>query len=77
MPKYVNTENPTGSIADVKAKGVWANGMWRLEIKRKLNTGNPDDVLLKKGETLKVGIGIFNRSEADDHNISETLDFQF
>lgn len=77
MPKYLLTENPAGSITDVKAKGVWKNGMWRLEIKRKLNTGNADDAAFQRGEAVKAGIGIFNRSEADDHNISEVLTFQF
>ncbi len=77
MPKYFFTPNPQGSIVDVKAKGVWKNGMWYLEIERKLNTGNTDDVVFVKGKRIKAGIGIFNCSEADDHNISETLIFKF
>jgi len=66
-----------GSITDVKAKGVWKNGMWLLEIKRKMDTGHPDDVVFVKGKAVKAGIGIFNHSETDDHTISETLIFQF
>ncbi len=77
MPKYTVLPNPSGSIADVKAKGVWKDGMWHLEIKRLLNTGNDDDLVFEKGQSVKAGIGIFNASETTDHNISDTLVFQF
>ena len=77
MPKYLFSQNPKGSVVDVKAKGVWRNGMWMLELKRKLNTGNEDDIAFIEKSTVKSGIGIFNSSEADDHNISEVIIFQF
>ncbi len=77
MPKYTVLRNTTGSIADVKAKGVWKDGMWHLEIKRLLNTGNDDDLVFEKGRSVKAGIGIFNASETTDHNISDILVFQF
>ncbi len=32
-----------GSRADVHAKGVYANGVWTVELKRLLDTGNSDD----------------------------------
>ncbi|MCP3867343.1 MAG: hypothetical protein GY703_04440 [Gammaproteobacteria bacterium] len=78
MLKYVLTESPEGSVADVSAKGVWSDGKWRLELSRKLNTGNDDDVSfpLDRGE-VKGGIAVFDRSENDDHAISETLVFDF
>jgi hypothetical protein len=31
--------NTGGSRADVKAYGLWANGMWTVEIQRTLDTG--------------------------------------
>lgn len=77
MPKYLFKQNPSGSITDVKAKGIWKNGLWMLELKRKLDTGNNDDVIFTKGNQVKSGIGIFNASEANDHNISEVIIFQF
>ncbi len=77
MPKYFFTEDPKGSITDVKAKGVWKNGKWKLELKRKLDTGHPDDVVFKRNMRLKAGIGIFNASKTTDHNISKVLVFQF
>ena len=77
MPKYILTKNPSGSIADIKAKGVWANGKWTLELERAMNTGNPDDVVFQKGKAVKGAIAVFNRSGDEKHNISETLTFQF
>lgn len=77
MPKYILADNPEGSISDVKAKGVWRNGVWTVEITRKLNTGHSDDVVFAKGKAVKGGIAIFNRTGDDDHTTSDTLTFQF
>ncbi len=78
MPKYVLSKSPKGSVADVSARGVWSDGRWQLELSRKLNTNNRDDVVfpLKSGK-IKGGIAVFDRSENDDHAISETLTFEF
>ena len=78
MPKYVLEEWPEGSVADVSARGVWSDGRWRLELSRKMETGNDDDVAfpLEQGKVLG-GIAVFDRSENDDHAISDTLTFEF
>ncbi|MBU0673395.1 MAG: hypothetical protein KJ950_01975 [Proteobacteria bacterium] len=77
MPKYIMIENPTGSVADVKAKGVWKDGRWTLEVKRLLNTGNKDDAVFELGKAIQGGIAVFDRSGDEHHNISSTLIFQF
>ncbi len=77
MPKYYLHDNPKGSIADVKAKGVWKNGKWFLEMRRKLDTGHDDDVVFFKGKKVAAGIGIFNHSKTVDHNVSKVLTIQF
>jgi hypothetical protein len=77
MPKYFLYDNPKGSIADVKAKGIWKKGKWFLEMRRKLDTGHDDDVVFLKGKKVAAGIGIFNHSKTDDHNISKVLMIQF
>lgn len=77
MPKYILSENPKGSIADVQAKGLWRNGKWHLEIKRKFNTGNADDVVFSVGKAVLGGIAVFNSSDDRDHVISKTLKFVF
>ena len=77
MPSYSLTRNPSGSIADIRAKGVWKGGMWTVVMKRKLSTGNPDDVKFSSGKSVKGGIAVFDQSGNDRHDISETLVFQF
>ena len=78
MPKYLLTPSPSGSVVDVAARGVWADGRWRLELSRKLSTGNDDDVALpQQPGTMLGGIAVFDRSENDDHAISATLTFEF
>ncbi len=76
MPKYQLLE-PTGSIADIKANGVWKENHWLLELSRKLNTGHDDDVLFMIGQIYRGGIAIFDATENSQHLISETLQFQF
>lgn len=77
VPKYILADNPQGSIADIKAKGVWKDGQWTLELKRKLDTGNSDDKAFSRGESVLGGIAVFDHSGNEDHNYSETLTFQF
>jgi len=77
MPKYQLHAKPEGSIADVKAKGVWKDGYWQLELRRKLDTGHNDDVKFVLGQSVRGGISVFDASENDNHIISETLLFQF
>lgn len=77
MPKYILNPGATGSVADVKAIGVWENGRWKLELSRKMDTGNGDDVVFTRGKQLKGGIAVFDNSADEDHVISETLLFQF
>lgn len=77
MPKYILTSNPQGSIADVHCKGIWQNGKWNLEIRRKLNTAHPDDVIFAQGKAIKAGLAIFDHSGDDNHVISDTFTFQF
>ncbi|HCE42624.1 MAG TPA: hypothetical protein DET40_03650 [Lentisphaeria bacterium] len=48
---------PTGSAADVKAKGTWKEGVWTVEFCRKIKTGNPDDMDLS-GKS-NIGLSIF------------------
>lgn len=77
MPKYVLNHSVSGSVADVSAKGVWREGQWTLELRRKLNTGHPDDVVFAPGKGVPGGIAVFDRSGDKNHNISDNLLFQF
>lgn len=77
MPKYVLTKDPQGSSADVKVKGKWQDGKWCLEIRRKRDTGQADDVVFPTSGTLVGGVAIYDHSGDDDHVISDNLVFQF
>jgi hypothetical protein len=59
LPQYVLRE-PEGSAADVQAFGRYLDGHWIVELRRKLNTGNADDKLLRPGTAYPIGFGMFD-----------------
>jgi len=60
------TVNPGGAGADfrsdtqVRAKHIGSG--WQIEIKRKLNSGDPTDAVFVVGEEIPFGLSIFNNS---------------
>lgn len=73
VSSYKINETATGSIADVKAKGIWGNDMWTLEMGRSLNTGNEDDAVFSKGQTIQMAIAAFNDVDGKKHSVSDIL----
>ena len=73
MPRYQVNTSPTGSIADVKAKGVWRDGKWYLELARKLDTGHADDAVIPAAGEIEIAIAGFNGVSGKRHSVSETL----
>jgi hypothetical protein len=59
LPQYLQRE-PEGSAADVQAFGRYVDGHWVVELRRKLNTGNADDKILRAGTAYPIGFGIFD-----------------
>ena len=59
VPQYL-PGTPTGSAADVRAKGAWADGKWTLEFARRLDTGNPDDTRFDVARSDKFAVGVHN-----------------
>ena len=53
LPRYYQI-TPTGSAADVKAAGKWKDGFWIVELRRRLETGNPDDLGLAKTDGMSI-----------------------
>ncbi|MBN1864230.1 MAG: hypothetical protein JW808_04960 [Victivallales bacterium] len=49
LPRFFN-RSPSGSMADVDAKGRWDKKTLSIEFGRKLHTGNEDDITLGIGE---------------------------
>jgi hypothetical protein len=59
LPQYLLRE-PDGSAADVQAFGRFSGGEWVVELRRKLNTGNSDDKILRPGTVYPIGFAIFD-----------------
>jgi hypothetical protein len=70
MPRYEVNTAAAGSIADVKAKGVWRDGRWHLEMSRKLNTGNADDAVIPAAGQIEVAVAAFNDVDGRYHSTS-------
>ena len=58
LSKYIPVQ-PEGSRADVRAKGVWSNKQWTIEVGRKLNTGHDDDVVFRPGALHLFGVSCY------------------
>jgi len=61
VPQFVPGK-PTGSAADVRAKGTWADGKWTLVLARKLDTGNKDDTTFDPARSYKMALGAFDKT---------------
>lgn len=59
---------PAGSQADVRAKAKWDDGVWTLEIARRLDTGHADDAVIDREKTSKFAIAVFDASEGQVHD---------
>ncbi|MEN8180820.1 MAG: ethylbenzene dehydrogenase-related protein [Pseudomonadota bacterium] len=70
-PAY-KLRKPSGSRADVRAKGQWNNGFWSVEFSRKLVTGHHDDVALEAGRSYRFGVSRYEiagrKAESDIEN---------
>jgi hypothetical protein len=61
VPRYL-PGTPSGSAADVQAKGAWADGKWTVEFARKLATGQPDDTAFSASGAYRMGVSVHDRS---------------
>lgn len=77
QPSVEVVEEPSGSVADVMARGEWRDGYWNLEMSRKLDTGHDDDVVFAPGSSRIGAIGVFNKTSHEHKSVSGTLEFRF
>jgi hypothetical protein len=75
IPQYV-PGNPSGSAADVRAKGVWTDGRWTLEMGRRLDTDHIDDTAFNLKRSYKMGVASFDHTE-NVHNASGLIELYF
>lgn len=64
VPAFVS-QRPSGSRADIQAKGVWRDGRWTIEFRRKLDTGHPDDIRFALDQTYQFGISRYEIAGRD------------
>lgn len=50
------SQQPTGSRADVKARGKWYEGNWTIEFSRQIKTGNSDDIQFSASNSYVFGL---------------------
>ncbi len=73
LPSIEPNARPEGSVADVAARGRGSRGVWSLELARRLDTGNADDVAFRAGSRMLFQIAVFNRNSDENKSISEPL----
>jgi hypothetical protein len=67
---------PTGSAADVQAKGAWADGKWTLELARKMNIDHGDDTEFDTSRSYKFAVGVQNDT-GDMDKASGVIELRF
>ncbi len=50
---------------DVKGKGAWKNGVWRIAFTRKLHTGDDKDVQIVPGEFKQIAFAIWEGAKGE------------
>jgi hypothetical protein len=76
VPRYA-ARTPSGSMADVTAKGSWSEGFWTVELSRRLSTGDPVDVVFGRGRETFFSIAVFDAREGIEHSTSNELVLKF
>ena len=56
MLNQFKNKTPSGSRANIKAKGQWLNNQWCIEFSRALNTGEIDDLQFNLSKKYLFGI---------------------
>lgn len=75
VPQYIHGD-PTGSAANVRAKGYWDNGIWTLELARILDTSRSDDTAFDPSRSYKFAVGVHNDTGNMD-KASEIIELAF
>ncbi len=70
VPREV-LERPVGSRGDIDAGGRHARGRWTLELRRKLRTGNTDDVQFDNSKSYFFGLSVFDDTGEKEHSFTK------
>ena len=75
VPAYA-LKTPSGSAADVRAKGHWEDGYWTVELLRKLNTGHADDTAFDPTRRYGMAVSLQDRT-GDMDKASAVIQLEF
>lgn len=76
VPSY-EAQEPSGSLTDVRGKGVHDGTGWTLEMTRKFDTGNSDDAVINPSQENICAIAVLNDELYWDHSVSQMLSLRF
>ena len=68
---------PTGSLADVRGKGVHNGKMWTLEMSRRFNTGHTDDAVIDPKRHNLCAIAVLDDELYWEHSVSPKIILHF
>jgi hypothetical protein len=68
---------PTGSLADIRGRGVHDGEGWTLEMSRKLDTGHPDDAVIHPGSDNPCAIAVLDDELYEEHSVSSLITLRF
>ena len=68
---------PTGSLADVRGKGVHDGATWSLEMSRKFDTGHPDDAVIDPSRDNRCAIAVLDDELYEEHSVSTVITLRF
>jgi hypothetical protein len=70
-------QQPSGSVADVRGKGIHDGNGWTLEMGRRFSTGHDDDRQIDPGEAITCAIAILNDELYWEHSVSDLIELHF
>jgi hypothetical protein len=59
---------PEGSRADITARSVWTDGSWTVELRRKMDTGEPDDKAFKEFRSYNLAFAFYTNGTGNRFN---------
>ncbi len=74
---FEHKEPPTGSLADVRGKGLHNGKGWVLEISRKFKTGHSDDAVIDPTRDNVCAIAVLNDELNEEHSVSTLITLRF
>jgi hypothetical protein len=72
IPSYKACK-PSGSAADVSARGSWDKGVWTVEFSRALKTGNPDDADIPAKGQVMVSFAAYDKADRENHSSGDIV----